>query len=204
MKNYSSHRKGRDMKDDRQMHKTTCSDCGKSCQVPFKPTSSKPVYCSNCFKKDSSPRGNDRRGGDRRGGDRRDGGGRGDRGRLEMHKTVCDDCGKNCEVPFKPTGDKPVYCSDCFGNEGRSGRGSSSRPEQPNNEISEKLDKIIDLLERMVPEDKKKKVIIVPKKAPTKKKTAPKKTTVKKKTATKKVVKKVAKKAPAKKKATKK
>ncbi len=34
--------------------------------------------------------------------------------RKEMFKTVCDNCGKTCEVPFKPSGDKPVYCSDCF------------------------------------------------------------------------------------------
>ncbi len=32
-----------------------------------------------------------------------------------MHKAKCDDCGKMCEVPFRPTGEKPVYCNDCFG-----------------------------------------------------------------------------------------
>lgn len=32
----------------------------------------------------------------------------------EMHKAVCSKCGKNCEVPFKPTEGKPVYCKDCF------------------------------------------------------------------------------------------
>lgn len=37
-----------------------------------------------------------------------------DSGRREMHKAVCDECGKNCEVPFRPSGDKPIYCSDCF------------------------------------------------------------------------------------------
>ena len=31
-----------------------------------------------------------------------------------MHKAVCADCGKNCEVPFKPSGDRPVYCKNCF------------------------------------------------------------------------------------------
>lgn len=36
---------------DRQMHKTTCSNCGKECEVPFKPTGSKPVFCSECFEK---------------------------------------------------------------------------------------------------------------------------------------------------------
>ncbi len=31
-----------------------------------------------------------------------------------MHKATCSECGKSCEVPFRPTGDKPVYCKDCF------------------------------------------------------------------------------------------
>lgn len=31
-----------------------------------------------------------------------------------MHKTICADCKKECEVPFKPTGDRPVYCKECF------------------------------------------------------------------------------------------
>lgn len=32
----------------------------------------------------------------------------------EMHKAVCADCGKECEVPFKPTEGRPVYCKDCY------------------------------------------------------------------------------------------
>ena len=32
----------------------------------------------------------------------------------EMHKATCADCGKECEVPFKPDGTRPVYCRDCF------------------------------------------------------------------------------------------
>ena len=35
-------------------------------------------------------------------------------GSREMHKAVCADCKKECEVPFKPSGDRPVYCKDCF------------------------------------------------------------------------------------------
>lgn len=31
-----------------------------------------------------------------------------------MYKTVCADCRKSCEVPFRPTGDRPVYCQECF------------------------------------------------------------------------------------------
>jgi len=31
-----------------------------------------------------------------------------------MHKAICADCKKECEVPFKPREDRPVYCRDCF------------------------------------------------------------------------------------------
>jgi CxxC-x17-CxxC domain-containing protein len=31
-----------------------------------------------------------------------------------MFKAVCSECGADCEVPFKPSGDKPVLCSQCF------------------------------------------------------------------------------------------
>lgn len=47
----------------RQMFKTTCAACNSSCEVPFKPTGNKPVYCSDCFEKRSSSRDNNRGGG---------------------------------------------------------------------------------------------------------------------------------------------
>ena len=47
--------------------------------------------------------------------DNRRDGFRGDRGPKEMHKAVCAECGKECEVPFKPSKDRPVYCRDCYG-----------------------------------------------------------------------------------------
>lgn len=31
-----------------------------------------------------------------------------------MFKATCSDCKKSCEVPFKPSSDKPVFCRDCF------------------------------------------------------------------------------------------
>ena len=37
--------------EDREMHKATCSECKKECEVPFKPTDGRPVYCKDCFKK---------------------------------------------------------------------------------------------------------------------------------------------------------
>ena len=34
----------------REMFSATCSNCGKEALVPFRPTSGKPVYCSDCFR----------------------------------------------------------------------------------------------------------------------------------------------------------
>jgi CxxC-x17-CxxC domain-containing protein len=42
-------------------------------------------------------------------GNNRDG-----RGEAVMHSAVCADCGKVCDVPFRPTNGKPVFCKDCF------------------------------------------------------------------------------------------
>lgn len=44
----------------------------------------------------------------------RGGGGFRSFGPREMHKATCSDCGEECEVPFKPSKDRPVYCRDCF------------------------------------------------------------------------------------------
>ncbi len=49
-----------------------------------------------------------------RGGFRKDSGQRRDFGPREMHKAVCSECGKDCEVPFKPTEGRPIYCRECF------------------------------------------------------------------------------------------
>ncbi len=35
-------------------------------------------------------------------------------GPREMHPAVCAQCGADTMVPFRPRGDRPVYCSDCF------------------------------------------------------------------------------------------
>jgi CxxC-x17-CxxC domain-containing protein len=31
-----------------------------------------------------------------------------------MFTATCDGCGGEARVPFRPTGSKPVYCSNCF------------------------------------------------------------------------------------------
>ncbi len=54
-------------------------------------------------------------GGSGRSGGRSYGGDRGYDKPREMFKTICADCGKETEVPFKPSpGGKPVYCRDCL------------------------------------------------------------------------------------------
>lgn len=56
-------------------------------------------------------------------GDGRFGGGRGFGGRSDgprqMYPATCSQCGQNCEVPFKPTGVRPVFCHNCFKGQGR-------------------------------------------------------------------------------------
>ena len=87
-------------------------------------------------------------------GNRRNFGGRDSRRPL-LYDAVCDECGKNCKVPFKPSGEKPVYCSDCFKKKGgrtprRRNFGGRDRSDSQLIEkieiLNTKLDKIIDLL----------------------------------------------------------
>ncbi len=36
-------------------------------------------------------------------------------GDMPTYKATCAECSKSCDVPFRPTSGKPVYCNDCFG-----------------------------------------------------------------------------------------
>ena len=85
------------------MHKAVCSDCGAECEVPFKPIEGKTVRCLDCFKK-NRPRKQKRFGGR----------GNFNKRPREMHDAKCAECGKDCQVPFKPNGEKPVLCGDCY------------------------------------------------------------------------------------------
>lgn len=49
-------------------------------------------------------------------------GGGGFGGPKEMFKAICAECKKECEVPFKPREDRPVYCKDCFAKNKKTGR----------------------------------------------------------------------------------
>jgi len=42
------------------------------------------------------------------------GGGAGGGVPREFFAAICGECGKEAQLPFKPRGDRPVYCSDCF------------------------------------------------------------------------------------------
>jgi len=46
-------------------------------------------------------------------------------------EVVCADCGKPTQVPFKPTGEKPVYCRDCLDARRKPQRSSETLPAQP-------------------------------------------------------------------------
>ncbi len=48
------------------------------------------------------------------GGGRGGFGGGGGGGPRQMFPATCASCGKQTEVPFKPSGNRPVYCRECF------------------------------------------------------------------------------------------
>lgn len=105
----------------------TCSDCGQE----FTFTGSEqqfyadrgftePRRCSSCRAARKASRGDSQGGGGygsgySGGSDGGYGGGSGgSRGPREMFSATCSSCGREAQVPFKPNGMKPVYCSDCF------------------------------------------------------------------------------------------
>jgi CxxC-x17-CxxC domain-containing protein len=72
---------------------------------------------------------------------------------ADMTTVICDSCKKSCEVPFKPSSNKPIYCRDCFRKDSGSGSretrsrdnrsGSNSSSGNVLGEINYKLDKIM-------------------------------------------------------------
>lgn len=86
-----------------QDKKLTCRDCGQEFLFTVneqnfyaeKGFTNEPTRCKAC-----------------RDAKKNSGGGRS--ARKEMFAATCAKCGKETQVPFKPSGDRPVYCSDCF------------------------------------------------------------------------------------------
>lgn len=113
----------------------TCADCGQeftftAAEQQFYADRgfSEPRRCSSCRAIRKAQRG-DSGGGSRSyssggsggssygnsGGGYSSGGGGGyDRAPREMFTATCSNCGRDAQVPFRPTSGKPVYCSDCF------------------------------------------------------------------------------------------
>jgi CxxC-x17-CxxC domain-containing protein len=91
----------------------TCRDCGQaftftSGEQDFYASRgfSEPSRCPDC----RAARKAQREGGSSYGSD----GYGSSRGPREMFSATCSSCGKEAQVPFQPSRDKPVYCSDCF------------------------------------------------------------------------------------------
>ena len=117
----------------------TCADCGQE----FVFTASEqdfyaqrgftePRRCASCRASRKAARNNESGGssygsygaggGYSAGGTGGGGGAYRDRGPREMFSATCSNCGREAQVPFRPTSGKPVYCSDCF----RTMRGGSA------------------------------------------------------------------------------
>lgn len=89
----------------------SCKDCGKefvfsASEQEFyaqKGFTNEPGRCPECRSVRKEQNKNRRGGGSKFG-----------RSNRKMYTTTCSQCGKQTQVPFQPTGEKPVYCQDCF------------------------------------------------------------------------------------------
>lgn len=87
-----------------------CVDCGEeflftSGEQAFyasKGLTNAPTRCKRCREARKAQRGAE------------PGGGHGGRPARPLHKVTCSNCGAETEVPFAPTGARPVLCRDCF------------------------------------------------------------------------------------------
>jgi len=144
MGNFNRNKKSFGGKDSgpRQMFHAVCSKCGQDCEIPFRPSGDRPVFCSNCFKLQGGGSAG------RLGGSNFRKPGFSDK---QMFSAICSKCGKKCEVPFKPMPGKSVFCDQCFGNKsgGRDSGQSSVGSGQNKNQfdiLNAKLDKILQAL----------------------------------------------------------
>ena len=46
-------------------------------------------------------------------------------------RVTCSNCSKECEIPFKPSGGRPVYCKECFSKRKQNSQFSTSRDNRP-------------------------------------------------------------------------
>ena len=112
----------------------------------------------------------------------------------QKYQAVCSACGKSCEVPFRPSGNKPVYCDDCFSKNKNRDTGPSrnfdnrqqkssdnGQNKEQLNAINSKVDQILAILQPtpQIEEKEEKKIVKKAVKKPVKKaikKSAEKKT----------------------------
>jgi CxxC-x17-CxxC domain-containing protein len=104
----------------------TCQDCNQEFVFTASEQSffaerqfTEPRRCPSCRAARKAQRG------DSGGGSSYSGGGRSggySSGPREMFSATCSSCGREAQVPFRPSGAKPVYCSDCFTNQRSSSR----------------------------------------------------------------------------------
>lgn len=81
----------------------TCKECGveftfSASEQEFyaeKGFQNEPARCPECRQKRRRARNNDR-------------------GEREMFTVICDQCGVETQVPFRPTNGRPVYCRECL------------------------------------------------------------------------------------------
>jgi CxxC-x17-CxxC domain-containing protein len=104
----------------------TCRDCGRNFVFTAGEQAfyaergyTEPQRCPECraARKAERSAGGGYGGGYSDGGSRGGYGGRGggySSGPRQMYPAICSNCGKETEVPFQPSGDKPVYCRECF------------------------------------------------------------------------------------------
>jgi CxxC-x17-CxxC domain-containing protein len=117
----------------------TCVDCGaeftftadEQQRFAERGFTNEPKRCKTCRDAKKAASGGNRAGGGYGGGggggyggggggrsfSSRGGGGGGggfSSGPRQMFPATCASCGKQTEVPFKPSGNRPVYCRDCF------------------------------------------------------------------------------------------
>lgn len=86
-------------------------------------------------------------------------------GNKELFTAECAACHNKCEVPFRPNGKKPVYCSNCFVKDGESApRGDrrdfsrpapsfaqpAARPDNSSFELKRELQAVNEKLERLI------------------------------------------------------
>lgn len=94
----------------RQMYPVdvNCGKCGTHIsELPFEPKGDRPVYCSECNRQFRQSRGF--------GGGGGGGMGRGAPKQMYSVDLSCAGCGaKITQLPFQPSGDRPVYCRECL------------------------------------------------------------------------------------------